>query len=118
MCVGSVRCVELQTMSYLVLEKFLNAKVLTRPSFGPRNTAVESTPNKGKTIHFLSSCANNCCHEKKRKEGPKKKSLRAVSPRGEVIGWANNLYATRKCLPKDSLNSYIEKRDLRTYTTT
>ena len=28
-CVGSVRCVELQTMSYLVLEKFLNAKVLT-----------------------------------------------------------------------------------------
>ena len=82
-CVGSVRCVELQTMSYLVLEKFLNAKVLTRPSFGPRNTAVESTPNKGKTIHFLSSCANNCCHEKKRKEEPKKKSLRAVSPRGE-----------------------------------
>ena len=45
----------------------------------------------------------------------------AVSPRGEVIGGANNLfdfYATRKCLPKDSLNTYIEKRDLRSYTTT
>ena len=44
----------------------------------------------------------------------------AVSPRGEVIGGANNLfdfYATRKCLPKDSLNTYIEKRDLRSYTT-
>jgi hypothetical protein len=45
----------------------------------------------------------------------------AVSPRGEVIGGANNLfdfYATHKCLPKDSLNTYIEKRDLRSYTTT
>jgi hypothetical protein len=45
----------------------------------------------------------------------------AVSPCGEVIGGANNLfdfYATLKGLPKDSLNTYIEKRDLRSYTTT
>ena len=45
----------------------------------------------------------------------------AVSPRGEVFGRTNNLFdfnATRKCLPKDRLNMYIEKRDLRIYTTT
>jgi hypothetical protein len=43
----------------------------------------------------------------------------AVSPCGEeVIGGANNLFA-RKCLPnKDSLKTYIEKRYLRSYTTT